>query len=220
MKQALIYTFIASAMLMPTTQAQDLGVKGRVHEKDPDGREQIKSVLREKEKSGELAKFWLDYRTKTIDAIKNPASLGLATNYAQRAELRDLKFTFPSDVLDEKGRVMVKRGTLVEPLKIQPLRSGLIFIDGRDKKQVEYAIAQGRKRPMKIVLTAGSPYELRHQFKNAAWINGSKTIPFYFDQQKVILNSLNRLYGVNIQTVPVALSQQGHQLLVEHGVKP
>ena len=208
---------LSIACIQTLSNAQNLGVRGSTYEKDRDGREQIKDILREKEKNGELAKFWSDYRAKTIDAIKNPAPLGVATNFTKKSELRELKFTFPQDILDEKGRVVVKKGTLVEPLKILPLTAGLIFIDGRDPKQVEYAIAKGRKQPMKIVLTAGSPYALRHQFKNAIWSNGTQTIPFYFDQQKNIINTLNRLYGVDVKSVPVALSQQGTRLLVEFG---
>eukprot|EP01037_Dinobryon_pediforme_P025607 gene25607-27819_t len=111
--------------------------------------------------------------------------------------MHDLKFVLPGDYKNEKGQVIARKGTIIEPLKIQPLLTGLIFIDGRDQAQVDYAIAEGRKQRLKIVLTAGSPYYLR---------------------KKMIINQLHMLYGININSVPVKLSQSGSQLKLEFGV--
>lgn len=198
--------------------SEDLGVKGQVYEADRDAREQMKDQVRQKQRSGELDKFWRSFRDKNVDAIKNPQPLGIKSNYSFRAEIRDLKFTFPKDVRDEKNNVVVRAGTTVEPLKIQPLVSGLIFIDGRDQRQVDYAIARGRREPLKIVLTAGSPFDLRVKYQDEIW-RGSKTIPFYFDQRKMIINTLQRLYGIDVSSVPALLSQRGQQLSVEYGIR-
>lgn len=198
--------------------SEDLGVKNKTYAPGPDAREQMKDQIRAKQKSGQIDQFWNEYRAKTIDAIKNPAPLGLPTDPTFHSQLRDVKFILPQDYRDEKGRLVAPKGKLIEPLKIQPLVSGLIFIDGRDKSQVDYAIAAGRKERLKIVLTAGSPYELRVRYKDADW-NGSKTIPFYFDQRKMIINQLRNLYQINISSVPAKLTQQGSQLLVEYGMK-
>lgn len=197
--------------------AEDLGVRGSLYPVDKDGREQMKEIVRKKQASGEVDKYWRDYQSKTIEAIKNPAPLGIKSSYAPRVELRELRFTIPQDYKNELGQVVVKRGTVVEPLKIQPLTSGLIFIDGRDQRQVDYAIRRGRKEPIKIVLTAGSPYDLRVRYKDSDW-RGGKTIPFYFDQKKMIISSLQRLYGIDVNTVPVALTQRGDRLAIEYGM--
>ncbi|MAF04674.1 MAG: conjugal transfer protein [Herbaspirillum sp.] len=197
--------------------AEDLGSRNRTIQPDRDAREQMKDVLREKQRSGEMDKFWQNFRDRNIDAIKNPAPLGIATNYGPRVEVHDLKFTLPSDYKNEKGQIVARRGTVIEPLKIQPLLTGLIFIDGRDQAQVDYAIAQGRKQRLKIVLTAGSPYYLRIKYKDAMW-NGSRTIPFYFDQRKMIINQLAMLYGIHVNSVPAKLFQSGEQLRIEFGM--
>lgn len=218
MKLAPLLLMIASSLL-PTVHAEDLGTKGQTYATDKDGREQLKDVVRQKQQSGEIDRFWKDYQSKTIDAIKNPAPLGIASSYTQRVELRDLRFSFSNDMKDERGRVIVKAGTVVEPLKVSPLTTGLIFIDGRDQAQVAYAIKRGRAEPLKIVLTAGSPFDLRVKYKNAEWW-GSKTIPFYFDQKKMIINNLKRLYGIDIASVPAVLTQQGTKLSIEFGMKP
>jgi conjugal transfer pilus assembly protein TraW len=198
--------------------AEDLGVKNNAYPVDRDAREQMKDVVRQKQKSGELDRYWKDYRNKTIDAVKNPLPLGIDSDYVARAELHDLKFTLQQDYRDQGGKVVARKGTVIEPLKIQPLVTGLMFIDGRDQRQVDYAIAAGRKEPLKIVLTAGSPYALRLKYRNADW-NGTTTIPFYFDQRKMIINQLEQLYGIRINSVPAKLSQSGTRLLVEFGIR-
>lgn len=198
--------------------AEDLGVKATTFAIDRDGREQLKDVVRGKKASGELDQFWKTFQQRNIAAIKNPAPLGIKSDYKSRTELRELKFVIPADYRDDRGQVIVKRGTVVEPLRAQPMTQGLIFIDGRDQRQVDYAIARGKAEPLKIVLTAGSPFDLRVKYKNADW-RGGKTIPFYFDQRKMIISSLNRLYGIDINSVPVALTQRGDKLQLEFGMR-
>jgi conjugal transfer pilus assembly protein TraW len=197
--------------------AEDLGVNGQTYQLDPDAREQIKDVIRRKQQSGELARFWASYRNRTIEAIKHPTPLGVPTNYAPSQELRPLRFTLPQDYVDEHGVVLARRGTVVEPLKILPLTAGLIFVDGRDPRQVEYAIARGQREPLKIVLVAGSAFDLRVKYQRAAW-RGAQGIPFYFDQRRMILDSLQRLYGLDVSHVPALLHQEGSQLRIEYGI--
>ena len=198
--------------------AENLGARGRTVPVDRDAREQMKDKIRQKEASGELARFWDDYRAKVIDAVKHPAPLGVPTDARVRTELHQLRFVMPQDYRDETGRVVVRRGTVIEPLKIQPMTTGLIFIDGRDEAQIQYALAAGRRERLKIVLTAGSPYDLRVRFRNVAW-NGTPTVPFYFDQRKLIINQLQRLYGIQLRSVPAKLTQQGSQLQIEFGMR-
>lgn len=209
----------ALCLLLSSAVAEDLGVKNKTYAPGRDAREQMKDQIREKQRSGQLDQFWLDYRNKTIDAIKNPAPLGVPTSTAYRMQLHNLRFVMPQDYRDEQGRIVAPKGKVIEPLKIQPLVSGLIFIDGRDQSQVDYAIRAGRAERLKIVLTAGSPYALRLKYKDADW-NGSKTIPFYFDQRAMIINQLKNLYQIDVSSVPVKLTQRGTQLCVEYGMKP
>ena len=129
-----------------------------------------------------------------------------------------MRFVIPSDYRDQRGHVVVSKGTVVEPLRIQPLASGLVFIDGRDQVQVNYAIARGRLTPLKVILTAGSPFDLRIKYQHAAWPIG-EGIPFYFDQRKIIINTLHRLYGIDVSTVPAVLTQVGTGLQLEFGMR-
>lgn len=210
--QLMILSVCASAW------AEDLGSKAQTYQLDRDAREVFKDIVRQKQRTGELNQFWQNYQEKTIASIKHPTPLGIKSDYTARQELRDLRFFMARDMHNEKGHLLVKAGMVVEPLKIQPLVSGLIFIDGRDPKQVDYAISQGRKQPLKIVLTAGSPYDLRVKYQRHDWWGG-KTIPFYFDQRKMIINTLKRLYGIDVNVVPVMLTQSGDKLAVAYGMQ-
>lgn len=213
---------LAAAVLicMPVLAvAENLGTRGRTVPADRDAREQMKDRIRAKEANGELARFWQKYQANVVDAIKRPAPLGVPVDIRFRTELHNLRFVLPNDYRDHRGKIIARRGAVIEPLKIQPLTTGLIFIDGRDESQVQYALAAGRKEPLKIVLTAGSPYDLRVRFQNVMW-NGSPTVPFYFDQRRLIIDQLQRLYGVRLRSVPAKLTQRGDQLQIEFGMRP
>lgn len=197
---------------------EDLGVRGQTVQIDVDARSQIKADIRKKERSGELDRYWKDYRSKVINAIKYPAPLGVPTDFRVRTERHTLRFVMPQDYRDEQRRVVVPRGTVIEPLKMQPLTSGLLFIDGRDEAQVQFAMAAIARERLKIVLTAGSPYDLRVRFAKQRW-NGTPVVPFYFDQRKHIIQQLERLYGINLRSVPAKLTQQGSQLQIDFGIQ-
>jgi conjugal transfer pilus assembly protein TraW len=173
-----------------TAHAEDLGKKGPTYQVDPDAREEFKEIVRRKQQSGELAAFWKSYRDKTIASIKHPPPLDVKSDYRPRREYRDVRFVIPSDYRD---------------------------VDGRDPAQVDYAIARGRAAPLKIVLTAGSAYDLRVKFQHTAW-RGGEGIPFYFDQRKMIINSLKMLYDVDVGSVPAVMTQTGTGVTLEFGM--
>jgi conjugal transfer pilus assembly protein TraW len=202
-----------------TVFGENLGTTGQTYAIDRDGSEQLKDIARRKQASGELDAFWRNYRDKMAELIKHPAPLGIKSDYSVRSERHDLAFTLPQDYRNERGQVVAKRGTVIRPLHIQPLRTGLIFIDGRDQNQIDYAIARGRKQPLKIVLTAGSPIELRIKYQHTKWRTGNG-VPFYFDQRKMIINNFQKLYGIDLNSVPATLYQKGDQLAIDFGVIP
>ncbi|CAM2198484.1 conjugal transfer pilus assembly protein TraW (plasmid) [Paraburkholderia kururiensis] len=212
--RCLVVALAAGAQL---AHAEDLGVKAQTYALDRDATEQIKDVMRRKQQSGEMDAFWKNYRDKVIASIRNPPSLGIRSDYSARTELHDLRFVVPADYRDQNGNVIVRRGTVVEPLKVMPLASGLIFIDGTDPGQVEYAIRRSQREPLKIVLTAGSPYLMRIRYRDVPW-RGERGVPFYFDQRKIIINTLAKLYGIQIASVPAVLFQQGDKLAIQFGM--
>jgi conjugal transfer pilus assembly protein TraW len=81
-----------------------------------------------------------------------------------------------------------------------PLREGLIFIDGDDEKQVQFAlkVRTQKEKKLKIVLVKGMPLKLQKQ--NKVWI--------YFDQGGVI----TRQFGIN--QIPALVEQDGLKLKI------
>lgn len=213
-------TFALSLLLFSAlAHSENLGSTGQTYALDRDGREQLKDIVKRKQANGELDEYWRKYRDRVVSEIKNPTPLGIKSEYTIHSELRDLRFTLPQDYKNEKGQIVAKRGTVIEPLRIQPLNTGLIFIDGRDQRQIDYAITRGRKQSLKIVLTAGSPLDLRIKYQSAPWRTGTG-IPFYFDQRKMIITNLQKLYGITINTVPATMYQRGDKLAIDYGIQP
>ena len=212
--------FVLSALVClvsATALAEDLGAKAPGFAIDQDGREQLKAIARQKVDQGAFEAYKKEFIKRNLDAIKNPAPLGIKTAYGQRTELKEARYVMPADVKDQNGRIVARRGTVIEPLKISPLQAGLLFIDGRDEAQIQYALKAYRAAPLKIILVAGSAFDLRVRFKDLI-INGSKTVPFYFDQRAMILRQLNSLYRIDINSVPALLTQEGGKLRLDFGM--
>ena len=212
--------FVLSALVClvsATALAEDLGAKAPGFAIDQDGREQLKAIARQKVDQGAFEAYKKEFIKRNLDAIKNPAPLGIKTAYGQRTELKEARYVMPADVKDQNGRIVARRGTVIEPIKISPLQAGLLFIDGRDEAQIQYALRAYRAAPLKIILVAGSAFDLRVRFKDLI-INGSKTVPFYFDQRAMILRQLNSLYRIDINSVPALLTQEGGKLRLDFGM--
>ena len=212
--------FVLSAfvcVVSATGLAEDLGSKAPGFAIDQDGRDQLKAIARQKVEQGAFEAYKKEFIKRNLDAIKNPAPLGIKTAYGQRTELKEARYVMPADVKDQNGRIVARRGTVIEPLKISPLQGGLLFIDGRDEAQIQYALRAYRAAPLKIILVAGSAFDLRVRFKDLI-INGSKTVPFYFDQRAMILRQLNSLYRIDINSVPALLTQEGGKLRLDFGM--
>ena len=210
----LALTFACGAAM---THAEDLGVRAGTFLPDPDGSEQLKDAVRTRQQSGELNRFWLHYRDQVLNAIRHPAPLPVRTDYTQATEFHAVAFTLPSDFVDQDGHVVAHKGQVIEPLAISPLSARLIFIDGRDQQQVTWAVRQGQQTRVKIVLTGGSPIELREKYRETPWSMG-KGVPFYLDQRSMIINTLARYYGIGIHSVPAMLTQQGKGLRIDYGM--
>ena len=197
--------------------AEDLGIKAGTYLPDPDGREELKDAVRARQQSGELDRFWQHYRDQVLNAIRHPAALPVRTAYAPATEYRVVSFMLPLDFVDQAGHVVAHKGEVIEPLAISPLTSRLAFIDGRDQQQVDWALRQGAQGRVKIILTGGSAIELREKYRATPWAGGNG-VPFYLDQRAMIINTLERFYGIGVRSVPALLTQQGKGLRIDYGM--
>lgn len=115
----------------------------------------------------------------------------------KRIYYQDPTFTAPDEIRDHQGKIVISKGAQVNPLEHKKLTSKLLFIDGTDTSQVEWA--KNQTGQTKWVLVKGSPFQLEDQLQR----------PVYFDQEGRYM----RYFG--IQNVPARVSQEGNRLKIE-----
>lgn len=162
----------------------------------------IMARLRDKERSGELAKFEQLARARASESVLNPKPVpGLRLSEVPRTYYFDPSFTLDRNVVDEKGAVLFPAGLRKNPLDVVSLSKHLLFFDARDVRQVAKArelIAryQGRVKP---ILVGGSYIDLMK-----AW-----NTPVYYDQEGTLVRKLG------ITGVPAIVSQEGSRLRID-----
>ena len=101
--------------------------------------------------------------------------------------------------------MIIARGTRVNPLDTVHLREPLVFLDGDDPAQIEWASKRYAATGAKFILVGGAPLELMK----------ARQRRFFFDQG----GTLVKHFG--IAHVPASVEQQGRLLIVtEQAVKP
>lgn len=197
-----LFLGLALSTIACTSLAESLGQYGNTWNiQEQDAVDMIKGRLTKMEKQGQLKKFWEDYREKQLSNLENPPPVpGITAATGHKVWTFDPTYTYNEDVKDHLGNILVPAGTRLNPLEFTSLSKAIVFIDGRDPKQVQYAKKRIDENPRdKIVLVAGSFLKLDREWKR----------PVYFDQQGI----LTRHFG--IKRVPSILSQKGKTLQVE-----
>lgn len=164
--------------------------------------EHITAKLKEKERSGEIARLQQQARARATASVNNPPPVpGLKATETARTFYFDPSVQLPLNVLDERGHVLFAAGTVKNPLDVISMSKHLLFFDGRDLRQVKRArelidLYRGRMKP---ILVGGS------------YLNLMKTwqIPVYYDQQGRLVRKLG------ITSVPAIVSQEGKRLRID-----
>ena len=169
---------------------------------EPDMLKDIERTLKEKEKSGELAKLQEEAIKRSENSIKNPAPVaGLTKTTQPRSFYFDPSIVANQRVTTPDGKVIVEKGQKVNPLNEMSMTKWLVFFDARDEKQIRKAEAlikqaQGNAKP---ILTAGSYLDLQKRWKKQV----------YFDQQ----GTLVKKFG--IKQIPAVVYQEGKLLRID-----
>ena len=183
--------------------AVDLGVIGPLHPiAEPHLIDEIKSILKKKEETGELARLQKEAQQRAINAIEQPQPVpGLMTATSARVFYFDPSIQVTQSIVDDKGQVIVAAGTIVNPLETIGLSRPLFFFDARDPRQEAHARKLMTTQPTGIlpILTGGSYMELMRRWKTRV----------YFDQG----GEITRRFG--IRQVPALVSQEGKRLRIE-----
>jgi conjugal transfer pilus assembly protein TraW len=195
--------------LSSAAMARDYGQAGAVFPiVEPDLLAQIRARLETLARSGETERLNAELKRRTIARVNRPTPVaGIGNARAVRTWVIDPTITLEDDIADNKGRVILKAGTRVNPLDTVPLRQPLIFLDGDDPDQLAWALAyRGDNKPgsakPKLILVRGAPLELMKLRQRR----------FYFDQG----GNLVKHFG--IRAVPAVVEQQGRLLKVREAV--
>lgn len=208
--KTLAFPLCATALCLvvaSSAEARDYGQHGTLWPViEPDLLAQIHARLVHLEATGETAKLNEELKRRTIARVNRPNPVaGIALASTLRRWSFDPTITVDADIKDDKGRTVIARGTRVNPLDTVPLRAPLVFLDGDDARQVEWAIARYGRSPAKFILVAGAPLELMK----------ARQRRFYFDQGGKLIEHFA------IRAVPAVVEQQGRQLLItEQPPKP
>lgn len=161
----------------------------------------IEKTLEVMQKDGSWDKLVATWRKQTIDGIVNPPPVpGIDLAVEDNVRFFDPAYTFQQDIRDGNGRVVVKKGTHINPLDYRPLSKPVVFLDGREKKQRELAAEMLDEDPSTIViLTAGSWIDMQNKLRYR----------IYYDQQGM----LSKYFG--IRKTPSIITQDGKKLKIE-----
>lgn len=166
---------------------------------EPDLLEQIEARLGHLEASGETARLNERLKQRTIARVNRPEPVAGITHAASlRSWQLDPTISAEQDIADEKGRIIIARGTRVNPLDTVSLRAPLVFLDGDDPAQLAWASARFGKTNAKLILVRGAPLALMK----------ARQRRFYFDQG----GTLVKHFG--IRAVPAVVEQQGRVLRI------
>lgn len=180
--------------------ARDYGQQGAVF---PIVETDLLAVIRDKlmnmQSSGAIERANKALAARTAARVKRPAPVkGIATATSPRRWTFDPTIVVEQDLKDAKGRVIVARGTRVNPLDTVPLRQRLVFLDGDDPEQVAWAITSTTALNAKLILVKGAPLALMKAQQRR----------FYFDQAGTLTTRLG------IRAVPAIVDQKGRSLSI------
>ncbi|MDV0787442.1 type-F conjugative transfer system protein TraW [Citrobacter amalonaticus] len=188
--------------LSASSGAKDLGTWGNVFEPaEQDMLTFIQSRLKGMEQSGELERLQREATERVKEHAVRPTPVeGLSPATEYRSFSWDPTFTVKETITDMKGNVIARKGDKVNPLDKVPFSQVLYFIDGDDKKQLEWTRQQiASQTDFKIILVKGNIKETSDALNER----------IFFDQSGV----LTRKFG--FEHIPARISRDGRVMKVE-----
>jgi conjugal transfer pilus assembly protein TraW len=138
-------------------------------------------------------------QNQAVASVRRPKPVeGLSAATVRREWLFDPSIVTEDDIHDTKGNLIAARGTRVNPLGLVQLRQDLVFVDGNNAAEVEWALRSWSDLKAKIIFVSGSPFdEMKPRQRR-----------FYFDQGGMLVARFG------IRHTPAVVSQSGEVLKV------
>ncbi|OJW46280.1 MAG: type-F conjugative transfer system protein TraW [Alphaproteobacteria bacterium 41-28] len=203
MKNPSVILFSAILISGVCLRADDFGTHGVIYpieEEDPI--QLIQQKLKAMEERGELERHNKELQKKTKASVERPKPVeGITRATESRVFYFNPTHVVREDLKDHLGQVFAKKGTKINPLETVSLSQNLLFFDGDDLEQKEYAQQQFNieKEKLKLILIKGAPLVLSEEWQ----------VPVYFDQGGLLTKKLG------IKHVPALVTQEGLQLRIE-----
>lgn len=158
---------------------KDKGVYGELFEiEEKDLLEHVTSRLKKLEENGELKGIQDGIQKRIMKNIEEPRDIdGIIKTKEARIFEFDPTIEVTENLKDQKGRIFAKKGDKYNALNYITYSKTLLFIDGNDEEQIEWAKLKLLKhKNVKIILVKGKPLKLQERLKR----------PIYFDQYGII----------------------------------
>ena len=191
---------LCSLTLSSAGQASDHGVVGQTFPViETDLLSVIEQRLTRLQASGGIDRMNAEFARRAEAKVRRPTPVAGITPATQaRVWAFDPTIVIEKDVKDQKGNYVARAGQTVNPLDFVAMHQALVFVDGDDKAQMEWATSQYSDLKAKIILVSGSPIEEMTARKRR----------FYFDQE-------GRLTGkFGVRHTPAVAEQDGKVIKV------
>mgnify|MGYP001419300534 FL=1 len=191
---------LCSLALSSAGRASDHGVVGQTFPViETDLLSVIEQRLQKLQASGGIDRMNAEFARRAEAKVRRPTPVAGITPATQaRVWAFDPTIVIEKDVKDQKGNFVARAGQTVNPLDFVAMHQALVFVDGDDKAQMEWATSQYSDLKAKIILVSGSPIEEMTARKRR----------FYFDQE-------GRLTGkFGVRHTPAVAEQDGKVIKV------
>jgi conjugal transfer pilus assembly protein TraW len=202
---AFICFFSLTAYRAPL-QAKDFGQLGEAYPIiEVDLLSAIEAKLKSFQASGKIDALNRDLKEKSIARVRRPPPVaGLSSALQKRSWVHDPSTIVEDDIRDTKGNLIALRGQRVNPMQFVRLTQDLVFVDGNNRSEIDWAVANWTSIKSKIIFVSGSPFDEMKGYQRR----------FFFDQG----GQLTTKFG--IRHTPASVTSNGEMLSVtEHVVK-
>lgn len=197
---------VLMALLSLNAQAIDFGKQGNSFSIKEEG---FITMIKRKLKGVDLAEHEEKMRALVKKRVEEPEAIfGISRAEKTVSHSFDPSYMLDQDIVLPCGKLLYAAGEMVNPLDHMSWDGKLLFIDARDKEQVDWLLKSYFRDEQKneeqevshnkIVLVAGKPFELEEDVQQ----------PVYFDQTGELTKKFN------IAHVPAIVEQDGKFLKV------
>ncbi|PZP33165.1 MAG: type-F conjugative transfer system protein TraW [Kocuria rhizophila] len=154
----------------------------------------IDTRLRTLEANGGIERMNKVFAERSEARIRRPKPVaGVTAASEARQWIYDPTIAIEKDIHDPKGNLVARAGQTVNPLDFVTMRQSLVFVDGDDPAQMDWATRRYSDANAKIIMVNGSPIDAMT----------TRQRRFYFDQE-------GRLTGkLGVRHTPAIAQQDG-----------